>query len=128
MADELRGPRPRRETVVSDAALHTALAAIAGVIEESHCVVGAKELEGLVLAHTRLYGAFGWKPDYALRDGVAVNAASGAVLKRPIDDQDTTTRGCPERATADSFACESDGRADGFLMLVMTSQSSGRAS
>jgi hypothetical protein len=65
------GPQGRRETVVPDNALYAALTAMAAVIEEPHCYVGADELRGLVRAHARLSRALALSPDYVFVEGRA---------------------------------------------------------
>lgn len=74
----------RRETVVPDNAIYAALAAMAAVIEETHCSVGEDELKGLVAAHNRLYRAItpGDEPDYRYQGGAVFSRRGGAEIKR----------------------------------------------
>lgn len=73
------GVQKRRETVLPDNAVYAALGAMAAVIEEPCCLVGAEELRGLVASHGRLSEAAGFRREYRYHDGVAFNQHGGVV-------------------------------------------------
>jgi hypothetical protein len=63
-----------------------AMGALAAVIEEPYCILGAVELRAVVLAYNGLDRASGTeKPDYVFRGGCAVIRSSGEVLKEGIN-------------------------------------------
>ena len=86
MAKGATGAQERRQTVVSDRVLYSAMAALAAVIEEPHCILGVEELRGAVLAFNALDRSVGpGAVEYVFRDGCAVAKISGQVLKAGIN-------------------------------------------
>jgi hypothetical protein len=85
------GAQTRRETVLPDNAIYAAMGAMAAVIEEPHCAVGADELRQLVHAHNRLYRAIGCgEPDYRYRDGAVFARHGGSEIKRAVGGADAS--------------------------------------
>lgn len=83
MSKGAMGARVRREVVVPETAIYSALAAIAAAIEEPYCILGKDELHGLVNAHGRLMRAIGSadQVDYCFRDGAVFSGRGGAWIK-----------------------------------------------
>lgn len=83
------------KTLVDDSTLCSVLAGIAAVIEEPYCIVGQDELKQLVHAHNAISRAFGGllTPDYAFKNGLAVSAHNGRLIKQPVSSPENPLLG-----------------------------------
>ena len=86
MPKGVTGAQDRRQMLVSDRAVFSAMAALAAVIEEPYCILGVDELRGVVLAFNALDRASGAEAaEYVFRDGCVMSKHTGEVLKAGIN-------------------------------------------
>ena len=80
---------------VSVGVVARAMGALAAVIEEPHCLLGAQELELAVRSHRDLSRAMKIDLDYQLRDGAVVCARNPRVVVKRCPDKSDSSREVP---------------------------------